>query len=60
MVLRQLGFDCFFRGPVASIAAQHPETESDDSSEGDQERQAHPQPSGHPFAEEEIHELNYR
>lgn len=55
----RLGFESLFARPVARVAAQHPEAKAGDTQRCDQECQAHPQPRGHPLADEEEHDANY-
>lgn len=61
MVLRALAFERgFFGRTVQGVAAKHPPGQAADSKKGDQEGQAHPEPTGHPFAREKQHGSNYR
>src|SRR5438105_11450059 len=42
-------------GAIPRVAADHPPTETDNAQPGDQERHAHPEPSGNPFTGEKDH-----
>ena len=49
----------FLAGAVELVLAQDPPTQPCHSKGGDQERDAHPKPSGHPFANQNDHAVNY-
>src|SRR5690242_5087877 len=52
---RGLRLDGVLGGAVAGVAAEDPPAEAGDAQSGDEERDAHPQPRGHPLACEKDH-----
>ncbi len=55
MVLRHFAFDRFLRGAVTGVATKDPEAEAANADPRHEEREAHPEPGGNPFAGKEVH-----
>ena len=60
-MLRAFSFEGrFLACSISGVATTHPPPEADDTPGGDEEREAEPEPGGHPFAGEKQHDSNYR